>query len=141
MTENNDPFTRPDPGAERQKRVYTALFRITERHASGEAKSRWDEYRMPMEPLDAIRRISNLVSGSGDSEPGEPPVDTADLTAALSLAPRARAEVEALEGGLLEIARGRGMTWQEIAFGLGLNSAQAARQRYERLTERAESAN
>jgi hypothetical protein len=25
------------------------------------------------------------------------------------------------------------MTWQELAFGLGLGSAQAARQRYERL--------
>jgi hypothetical protein len=31
------------------------------------------------------------------------------------------------------IARGEGMTWQELAFGLGLGSAQAARQRYERL--------
>jgi hypothetical protein len=29
------------------------------------------------------------------------------------------------------IARGEGMTWQELAFGLGLT--QAARQRYERL--------
>ncbi|PSK99412.1 hypothetical protein CLV63_103136 [Murinocardiopsis flavida] len=132
----DDPFTRPDPDAERQKRVYTALFRITERHASGEAKARWDERHMPMEPLDAIRRVANLAGGSGDPEPGAPPVDTADLTAALSLAPRARAEVEALEAGLIDTARGRGMTWQEIAFGLGLNSAQAARQRYERLTER-----
>jgi hypothetical protein len=37
---------------------------------------------------------------------------------------------------LLLIARGQGMTWQELAFGLGLGSAQAARQRYERLTRR-----
>jgi hypothetical protein len=28
------------------------------------------------------------------------------------------------------------MTWQEIAFGLGLGTAQAARQRYERLADR-----
>jgi hypothetical protein len=28
------------------------------------------------------------------------------------------------------------MTWQELAFGLGLGSAQAARQRYERLNLR-----
>ena len=34
------------------------------------------------------------------------------------------------------IARGQGMTWQELAFGLGLGSAQAARQRYERLNLR-----
>lgn len=30
----------------------------------------------------------------------------------------------------------RGMTWQEIAFGLGLGTAQAARQRCERLADR-----
>ena len=29
------------------------------------------------------------------------------------------------------------MTWQEIAFGLGLGTPQAARQRYERLASRA----
>ncbi len=28
------------------------------------------------------------------------------------------------------------MTWQDIAFGLGLGSAQAARQRHDRLTRR-----
>ena len=49
---------------------------------------------------------------------------------------RARAEMEELETGLLQMARGRGMTWPEIAFGLGLASPQAARQRYERLAER-----
>jgi hypothetical protein len=34
------------------------------------------------------------------------------------------------------VARGQGMTWQQMAFGLGLGSAQAARQRYGRLTLR-----
>ena len=67
---------------------------------------------------------------------GEEPVDQADLMAALTLIPHVRAEVDALEAGLLQVARGRGMTWQAIAFGLGLGSAQAARQRYERLTVR-----
>ena len=56
--------------------------------------------------------------------------------AALTLIPHVRAEVDALEAGLLQVARGRGLTWQAIAFGLGLGSAQAARQRYERLTVR-----
>jgi hypothetical protein len=66
-------------------------------------------------------------------------VGTADLTAALSLVPSARAELDQLEASLLLIARGQGMTWQELAFGLGLGSAQAARQRYERLALRAAS--
>jgi hypothetical protein len=30
------------------------------------------------------------------------------------------------------------MTWQDIAFGLGLNTPQAAKQRYERLETRSE---
>ncbi|MEU4714240.1 hypothetical protein AB0F73_11390 [Micromonospora purpureochromogenes] len=38
--------------------------------------------------------------------------------------------------GLLTLARGRGMTWQAIAFGLGLGSAQAAKQRFERVSAR-----
>ncbi|MEV0195264.1 hypothetical protein [Nonomuraea sp. NPDC050691] len=45
--------------------------------------------------------------------------------------------MDALEAGLLQMARGRGMTWQDIAFGLGLGTPQAARQRYERLAGRA----
>ncbi len=43
-----------------------------------------------------------------------------------------------MEAGLLTMARGREMTWQEIAFGLGLGTAQAARQRHERLQARGE---
>ncbi|MEE2043211.1 DNA-binding protein, partial [Nocardiopsis tropica] len=68
-----------------------------------------------------------------------PPVDQDDLTAALTLVPWARAEFDQLEAGLLQMSRGRGMTWQEIAFGLGLGSAQAARQRHERLSRRTDS--
>lgn len=51
--------------------------------------------------------------------------------------PLVRGETDDLETGLLQMARGRGMTWQEIAFGLGLGTPQAARQRYERLAGRA----
>ena len=43
-----------------------------------------------------------------------------------------------MEVGLLTMAKGRGMTWQELAYGLGLGTAQAARQRHERLRSRTE---
>jgi hypothetical protein len=69
-------------------------------------------------------------------EDGEDDVDTADLTAALTLMPRVRVEVDELEASLLIIARAQGMTWQELAYWMGLGSAQAARQRYERLALR-----
>lgn len=76
--------------------------------------------------------LVSLAAGSAVTEDGEEAVDAADLTAALTLVPSARAEMDQLEASLLKIARGQAMTWQELAFRLGLGSAQAARQRYER---------
>ena len=87
-------------------------------------------------PLEAVRVLVSLAAGSAVAEDGEEAVDAADLTAALTLVPSARAELDQLEASLLKIARGQGMTWQELAFGLGLGSAQAAKQRYERLVLR-----
>lgn len=140
MENPQDTFTRPDPEQARRKRVHEALFRITERHATGEDRLRWDRTRMPMSPHEAIRRVSDLASGSALPDEGAPVVDQDDLTAALTLVPWARAEFDQLESGLLTMSKGRGMTWQEIAFGLGLGTAQAARQRQERLTRRTEEA-
>ena len=76
------------------------------------------------------------AGGAAWQEDGEAAVDAADLIAALTLVPSARAELDQLEASLLQIARGEGMTWQELAFGLGLGTAQAARQRYGRLALR-----
>jgi hypothetical protein len=87
-------------------------------------------------PVEAVRVLVSLAAGSAVVEDGEDAVDAADLTAALTLVPSARAELDQLEASLLLIARGQGMTWRELAFGLGLGSAQAARQRYERLVLR-----
>ncbi|WP_017586513.1 hypothetical protein [Nocardiopsis ganjiahuensis] len=136
MAEPQDPFTQPDPEQARRQRTHEALFRITERHASGEDRVRWTERRMPMPPYEAIRRVSDLAAGSAVPDEGAPAVDQGDLTAALTLVPWARAEFDQMEAGLLTMAKGRGMTWQELAFGLGLGTAQAARQRHERLVKR-----
>ncbi|MBB6119985.1 DNA-binding protein [Nocardiopsis algeriensis] len=136
MDQHNDSFTRPDPGTARTLRTHDALLHITRRHADGDHRTRWADHGMPMPPLDALRRVADLAAGSAQPHEGEPPVDTDDLTAALTLIPWARAEFDQLEAGLLQMAKGRGMTWQDIAFGLGLGSAQAARQRHERLLRR-----
>ncbi len=82
--------------------------------------------------------MSFLAAGTAQHDDDEPEVDQADITAALTLIPLVRAEMDQLEAALLLIARGRGLTWQEIAFGLGLGTAQAAQQRYERLAGRVE---
>ncbi|MFF2373146.1 DNA-binding protein [Streptomyces xiamenensis] len=135
MTEN-DPFTPPDAGAARARRVYTALFRIAERHAADAEQRARQTHPHMLAPHEAVRLVSFLLSGAALPVEGEPEVDRADITAALTLVPRARAELDEVEAGLIEMARGRGLTWQEIAFGLGLGTPQAARQRHARLTER-----
>ncbi|GGQ19872.1 DNA-binding protein [Streptomyces roseolilacinus] len=141
MTSNpdqpTDPFTPPQPDQARARRVYASLMRITERHAATDEQRRRQAHPTAVGPHEAVRLVSFLLSGAARLHDGEPEVDQADITAALSLIPLVRGEMDELEAGLLQMARGRGMTWQEIAFGLGLGTPQAARQRHERLTERA----
>ncbi|WKX71159.1 DNA-binding protein [Streptomyces sp. XD-27] len=133
---STDPFTPPHPDQARAERVYTSLFRIAERHAATDEQRRRQVHPSVLGPHEAIRLVSFLLSGAAQLQDGEPEVDRSDVTAALSLVPLARGEMDELEAGLLQMARGRGMTWPEIAFGLGLRTPQAARQRYERLVGR-----
>ncbi|MEU6110756.1 DNA-binding protein [Streptomyces albidoflavus] len=130
-------FTAPDPEQARTHRVHASLFRIAERHAATDEQRRRQVHPSVIGPHEAVRLVSYLLSGTALPEGDEPEVDQADITAALTLVPSARADLDELETGLLRMARGRGMTWQEIAFGLGLGTPQAARQRYERLAGRA----
>ncbi|MFD4367344.1 DNA-binding protein [Rhodococcus sp. NPDC058521] len=133
---SDNTFTPPDPGRERAHREYEGLFRIGDRHgATPEQRARQSHTEM-FEPLGAVRVVAALAGGSAQLLPDEAPVDDTDITAALSLLPRARADMDQLEALLLGVARQRGMTWKDIAFGLGLGSTQAARQRYERLATR-----
>ncbi|GAB2830556.1 hypothetical protein GCM10022221_31600 [Actinocorallia aurea] len=135
----DDLFTTPDPGRTRAHREVAALFRIRDRHA-GDARMRARQAHSDVPgPHEAVRLVAFLLSGAATLNDDEPEVDHSDLVAALTLLPRVRAEFDELEASLLMMARGRGMTWQEIAFGLGLGTPQAARQRSERLAERAAS--
>ena len=59
-----------------------------------------------------------------------------DLRAALSLIRTARADLDALEAGLILIARAEGLTWPEVARHLGVRSPQAAQQRFQRVSSR-----
>ncbi len=118
--------------------MHASLFRLAERHAATDEQRHRQVHPSVLGPHEAVRLVSFLLSGAALLDDGEPEVDQADITAALSLVPLMRGEMDELETGLLQMARGRGMTWQEIAFGLGLGTPQAARQRYERLASRNE---
>ncbi|MEV0279348.1 DNA-binding protein [Streptomyces sp. NPDC050610] len=133
-----DLFTPPHPDQARAQRVPASLFRIAERHAASDEQRRRQANPMLLGAHEAVRLVAFLLSGAALREDGEPEVDHADITAALSLLPLVRGELDELEAGLLQMARGRGMTWPEVAFGLGLGTPQAARQRYERLLDRTE---
>ncbi|GLF97766.1 DNA-binding protein [Streptomyces yaizuensis] len=132
----SDPFTPPDPDRARARRVPEALFRIAGRHAATGAQRARQTHPSVLAPHEAVRLVALLLSGAALPDEDEPGVDHADITAALTLVPLVRGELDELEAGLLRMARGRGMTWPEIAFGLGLGTPQAARQRYERLAGR-----
>ncbi|MFD8389068.1 DNA-binding protein [Streptomyces sp. NPDC059680] len=134
--DHTDPFHPPQPEQARAQRVHASLFRIAERHAATDGQRRRQINPSVLAPHEAVRLVTFLLSGAALPDEGEPEVDRADITAALSLVPLVRAELDELEASLLQMARGRGMTWPEIAFGLGLGTPQAARQRYERLAVR-----
>ena len=61
-----------------------------------------------------------------------------EVLAALTLLPAMRAEAEQLETAVVFTARSKGLSWGRIARAMGLGSAQAAVQRFERLNGRAE---
>lgn len=135
-----DPFSPTHPDQVRAGRAPAALFRIAERHAATDEQRRRQVHATIVGPYEAARLVTFLLTGVADPAEGEPEVDHADITAALTLMPMARVEMDEVEAGLLKMARDRGMTWPEIAFGLGLGTPQAARQRYERLVGRTSAA-
>lgn len=137
---DDDLFTPPDAARSRAHRSHAALLRIAERHADTAARRHRHLHREVVDPHEAVRLVLALATGGAAGEPSEPALDQADLVAALTLIAPVRADLDTIELGLLESARQRGLTWQAIAFGLGLGTAQAARQRYERLTGRSQPA-
>ncbi|MFD0690117.1 hypothetical protein [Actinomadura fibrosa] len=64
--------------------------------------------------------------------------DEAAVLAGLALLAAARAEVDQTEAALMFLARSQGLSWPRIARALGLASAQAAQQRFGRVTDRVE---
>lgn len=134
--DETDPFSPTHPDQVRAGRAPASLFRIAERHAATDEQRRRQVNSRVISPHEAVRIVTFLMTGIAQPAEGEPEVDHADITAALTLMPTARAEMDDVESALLQMARARGMTWPQIAFGLGLGTPQAARQRYERLVGR-----
>jgi hypothetical protein len=90
-------------------------------------------WRHPMQPPSAVDLVQYAVWRAGTGAAGE----TA-LLAAVSLVQAAHAEVDQLETAVLFAARAGGLSWSQISRELGLGSAQAAQQRFDRVTARVE---
>lgn|SRR6478735_562218 len=122
----------------RRKRAPRALFRLAERHAGSSRLRARAVNSAVVQPSEAVRLVELLSAGMATYAAGEDLVDCEDLAAALTLVPHVRAELDESELGLLTMARGRGLTWVQIAEAQGLGSAQAAQQRHDRLAARLE---
>lgn len=94
----------------------------------------WLAERQPPSAGDLVQHVLWRATGTGRGAA----VDGLDVRAGLTLISAARAEMDGLETALLFLARAEGLTWAEIAQGLGLRSAQAAQQRLDRLSGRPE---
>lgn len=84
--------------------------------------------------------IGRLLAAAGEQgHHGQAPgVVPADVGAALGLFEDMREQLDRLETQVVIEARRRGMDWRQIAQHQGLNSSQAASQRYQRLMTRLE---
>ena len=120
----------------RRKRAPRALVDLSERHASSPRLRGRAVTSATAQPGEVVRLVELLAAGTASYAAGEEQVDSGDLAAALTLVPHLRAELDETELGLLIMARGRGLTWRQIAEAQGLDSAQAAQQRHDRLTMR-----
>jgi hypothetical protein len=119
------------PDQERAAREHRARQRLIDAGASSLPRAPWLHRSQPSSSIDLVRfAVWRGQTGKVTEE---------EVDAALNLLSAARAEVEQLETALLFTARAKGMSWGRISRGMGLGSAQAALQRYERLSDRVSS--
>ncbi|MER7756579.1 DNA-binding protein [Kitasatospora sp. NPDC097643] len=131
MTEHADAsealFRAEDPDQARARREHVALRHLAERFAAAREPGA-SGAPGGLTAQEAIHLVASRAAGNGRSE-AAPEVEQLDVMAALTLIARARADLDVLEASLMFVARDLGLTWQDIAYDLGLRSAQAAQQR------------
>ena len=117
-----------DDDQERAAAEHAARTHLLDAGAAGLPRQPWLHRSQPVSSADLVRfAVWRAQTGEVTEE---------DVRAALTLMSAARAEVAQLETGLLFTARAQGLTWGRISRAMGLGSAQAALQRFDRLTSR-----
>jgi len=115
-----------------QQRIATAYQRLLDRFGTSGEKNGLDQGAPLGSPTEAdlMNRAINDATN--------PDAGTTDLRAALELAGLDQRNAETREINVVARLRERGVSWKEIAHHRGLQSAQAAKQRYERLARQPE---
>ena len=121
----------PDLDQQQSAREQSSRKRLLDAGASALPRAPWLHRSQPPSAVDLVRFA--VWRGQGDDVKDE------EVMAALTLLPAARAEMEQLETALLFTARAQGLSWGRISQAMGLGSAQAALQRFDRLTGRVQS--
>ena len=111
-----------------QQRIMAAYQRLLDRFGTSSEKSALSRGG-PLERPTEADLISRAIDDAKDPSTG-----TTDLRAALELAGLDQRNAETREINVVARLRERRVSWREIAHHRGLQSAQAAKQRFERLT-------
>ena len=115
-----------------QQRIEAAYHRLLDRFGTLGEKS-----ALAQNALQGLPAEADLMNRAiGDAR--DPSVGTTHLRAALELAGIDQRNAETREFNVVARLRDRGVPWKEIAQHRGLQSAQAAKQRYERLARQPE---
>ena len=121
----------PAPDHQQAAREGSARRRLLEAGAATLPRQPWQHPSQPPSSIDLVR----FAVWRGQ----ESAVTDAEVEAALTLLSAARAELAQLETGILFTARAQGFSWGRISRAMGLGSAQASLQRFDRLTGRMKS--
>lgn len=111
--------------------ITEAYHRLLARHGEDREKSAIRDDRPSDLPTEAV-----LISRAVEHDMENPQAEPAELLAALVLTAQDQANAESREVNVVSRLRAKGLPWRVIAQYRGLESAQAARQRYERITRR-----
>jgi hypothetical protein len=119
---------------ERDRRVKAARERLdvgagVRFTVNGDGYVKVAEVKQDVDRIGRVLRASTFGSGPGPAQ-----VDPDDIAAALQLFAPVRKSLDVLESHVMGIARAQRLSWRVIAEPLGLQSPQAAAQRWERLT-------
>jgi hypothetical protein len=111
---------------------------LLEAGASSLPRPPWLPEQQPPSATDLVRFTVWRANANGPG-PDTEGIGEEGVLAALTLLAAARAELDQSEAALLFTARSRGLSWPRISRAMGLRSPQAAQQRFDRVSGRAQS--